>query len=417
MARGDWNEVEKDTSSVGYKAGFRWRYANTTENAQRSNLDLIEVNIFARKVSGTGVWNLNNVNSSFKYTIGTTETQKTIVTKFDFRNQSNTTYYLGNSMPFKRVSGFGSSETISSIQIEVPHNVDGSAPTFKLEWTWVAGSTTIGTAVVSATLTLDPILRGSTLNEISDFNINDTITMSINKYVSSYADNLVITAGTTTIKTINNITNGTKVSFSTSEKNTIQDLMSSPQIILRFTLSTYDGSTLVGTSIQDAICNDLSQPILFSISKNATGYKLGLNGVLNEQLNNGVQVLGQLYLNSSPIIESGSNGNGKYIKYANGFMICIKEIETSLPATNKWGNLYYGRDLTTIFTFPQTFKEAPKVICDVVSNDPNNYGIIQCSERKPEITTTTYKNIGILSPDTHTTIEIKVTLYAFGFWK
>ena len=189
------------------------------------------------------------------------------------------------------------------------------------------------------------------------------------------------------------------------------------QIILRFTLSTYDGSTLVGTSIQDAICNDLSQPILFSISKNATGYKLGLNGVLNEQLNNGVQVLGQLYLNSSPIIESGSNGNGKYIKYANGFMICIKEIETSLPATNKWGNLYYGRDLTTVFTFPQAFKDVPKVICDVVSNDPNNYGIIQCSERKPEITTSTYKNIAILSPNSLTTIEIKVTLYAFGFWK
>ena len=40
------------------------------------------------------------------------------------------------------------------------------------------------------------------------------------------------------------------------------------------------------------------------------------------------------------IVESGSNANGNYIKYADGTMICTKKVTGQAKITSTWGNLY-----------------------------------------------------------------------------
>ena len=40
------------------------------------------------------------------------------------------------------------------------------------------------------------------------------------------------------------------------------------------------------------------------------------------------------------IVESGSNANGNYIKYADGTMICTKKETGQAKITSTWGNLY-----------------------------------------------------------------------------
>lgn len=40
------------------------------------------------------------------------------------------------------------------------------------------------------------------------------------------------------------------------------------------------------------------------------------------------------------IIESGSNSNGEYIKFADGTMICTKKVTGKASITSKWGELY-----------------------------------------------------------------------------
>ena len=40
------------------------------------------------------------------------------------------------------------------------------------------------------------------------------------------------------------------------------------------------------------------------------------------------------------IVESGSNANGTYIKYADGTMICTKKVTGQAKITATWGNLY-----------------------------------------------------------------------------
>jgi hypothetical protein len=63
------------------------------------------------------------------------------------------------------------------------------------------------------------------------------------------------------------------------------------------------------------------------------------------------------------IVESGSNDNGSYIKFADGTMICILEIEVSDQAINlQYGDtaLYTGR---RTWTFPAAFTQKPSVTC------------------------------------------------------
>ena len=43
---------------------------------------------------------------------------------------------------------------------------------------------------------------------------------------------------------------------------------------------------------------------------------------------------------NSTIIESGTNNNGTYIKYADGTMICTKKVTGQAKITATWGNLY-----------------------------------------------------------------------------
>jgi hypothetical protein len=52
------------------------------------------------------------------------------------------------------------------------------------------------------------------------------------------------------------------------------------------------------------------------------------------------------------IIESGSNANGNYVKYADGTMICLDTKATSAPNV-AFGSIFQSNDLT--WTFPAAF--------------------------------------------------------------
>lgn len=99
----------------------------------------------------------------------------------------------------------------------------------------------------SYSLAVDP--AASVLGTINNFTIGNAIDIPITKYSSGFTDTLVISLGTTTIKTISGITNGYDVTFTSSELNTIYNkLPSGPEGYFKFTLTTKSGSTTVGTS-------------------------------------------------------------------------------------------------------------------------------------------------------------------------
>ena len=100
-------------------------------------------------------------------------------------------------------------------------------------------------------LTVDP--AKSVLGSISNFTIGNAIPITITKYSSSFRDDMVIKYGSTTVKTISGITNGSSVSFTSAELNTIYSLMSTVNSgTFSFSITTYNGSTSVGSSSQSA---------------------------------------------------------------------------------------------------------------------------------------------------------------------
>ena len=70
-------------------------------------------------------------------------------------------------------------------------------------------------------------------------------------------------------------------------------------------------------------------------------------------------------LPTGAIIETGSNLNGRYIKYADGTMICNRSTSPSLAATVATGSLFY---VTTDLTFPATFFGFDIVVAPTVAH-------------------------------------------------
>lgn len=93
---------------------------------------------------------------------------------------------------------------------------------------------------------------GSVLGAITEFDVDNGVTVAITKYDSSFTDTLVVSYGNTTLKTISGITNGTVVSFA-DVLSTIYGLMSTVKSgTFTFTLTTKMGSSTVGTSTKTA---------------------------------------------------------------------------------------------------------------------------------------------------------------------
>ena len=114
------------------------------------------------------------------------------------------------------------------------------------------------------------------------------------------------------------------------------------------------------------------------------------------------------------IVESGSNDYGNYIKFADGTMICTREIAIdSVTLSTTWGSWYIYEN-TTAYNFPQTFISIPHIQLSFIATSPagaclGNYG--DCV-----LTTSSYKGFMLFRPTTQT-VTGKLFIEAIGRWK
>ena len=174
---------------------------------------------------------------------------------------------------------------------EVTHNEDGTK-SINISFSISADTGGMnGTAKGSGTATLDKINRASKLNTIEDFKLTDTITINITKYITAATDKLQIKLGDTLIREVANITNGYKLTFTSSEQTTIKNLMNSPQATLIFLLTTISGDTTLGTSTQSATVTSLDKPVYRNVIKKENGhYQVAINGVVDTTKSDVLQV-------------------------------------------------------------------------------------------------------------------------------
>lgn len=114
------------------------------------------------------------------------------------------------------------------------------------------------------------------------------------------------------------------------------------------------------------------------------------------------------YINS--IIESGSNENGNWIKYADGTMICWKEYAfTTLSFTTTWGSVYESA-IQNFGATPQTFISTPTIFAN------NGNGAHAAIEGINNTSTTSFGAAQLYRPVSGTATGT-INLLAIGKWK
>lgn len=110
------------------------------------------------------------------------------------------------------------------------------------------------------------------------------------------------------------------------------------------------------------------------------------------------------------IIESGSNSNGKYIKYGDGTMICWNSAQVTKSVSNSWGSLY----VCTAFsagTFPQTFTSTPTI--NIYCSGSSSVMLVTAAGPS----TTSAGSIQLARGDRNTSTTTTVNYIAIGKWK
>lgn len=109
------------------------------------------------------------------------------------------------------------------------------------------------------------------------------------------------------------------------------------------------------------------------------------------------------------IVESGSNANGNYIKFADGTMICRKYVQFGEKAiTSEWGSFYESEELD-IGNYAQPFIEIPQI-----SVMPLDTFFVE--KRDNNISETSWGSFWATRP-VSITMYIRVDCIAIGKWK
>ena len=118
------------------------------------------------------------------------------------------------------------------------------------------------------------------------------------------------------------------------------------------------------------------------------------------------------------VVESGSNNNGSWIKFADGTMICKFTQIINVAVNNAWGSLYGGK--FSVHDYPQEFIDIPEASITLVANNDGNYGGWIGNNGGTDDIRPTKKNIGefvMLRPTTNSNGIYKVQVIAIGKWK
>lgn len=117
----------------------------------------------------------------------------------------------------------------------------------------------------------------------------------------------------------------------------------------------------------------------------------------------------QLELNGSPIVDSGSNTNGEYIKYADGTMVCTKKVSFNNTFTTAWGSMY-TTDAISLGSWASAFTVVPTVNASIMSNySAFIQSINDC--------TTTQVGTTYLARPVNTNAQGTISIIAIGKWK
>ncbi len=276
-----------------------------------------------RPSSNTGAYNLSTATLQVK----ADGQSKTTVFTYDFRSTTaSKKYYVTSSTPFKRSSG-----SSDPYDFTIEHTDDGSKTAniyvyFPLE---SGGST--GDFTVNFSIELPKIPRGSVIDTISSYNVEENITLPITKYVDNYYDVLQIynSDKTVLLATVDNVENGDTINLLTLlGADLLYTTMTTKFYKFVFVLNTYTSSaktTVIGSNERETagfLSGTTSSPLFvdfdiedsndttYALTNNRSSFIKGYSTLKISNLNATAQKKGTLtywIFNSIYYANTGSN--------------------------------------------------------------------------------------------------------------
>lgn len=119
------------------------------------------------------------------------------------------------------------------------------------------------------------------------------------------------------------------------------------------------------------------------------------------------------YING--IVESGSNANGSWTKWADGTMIINKTVLGTANITNAWGSLYISAEIN-LGNFPVAFIEMPTIVVSPQNQTGTQY-MLAGQGGSGYGTETNAGNVALVRPNSRTNVAYRLEVIAKGKWK
>lgn len=180
----------------------------------------------------------------------------------------------------------------------------------------------------------------------------------------------------------------------------------------------YDGTSVFSQSIEAGVSDGTTYSSTFTLTEETRLHWIGYFGSDLRTFNN---LILKFQIEESPtptsympwagyIVESGSNNDGKWIKYSDGRLITMHKVTRNLARTATWGNMYESTTQADLGNYPMAFKDIPFVYVTLHETNASLEAVQFSSANNAG-------KVYILAPTSSESADYVFHVLAIGRWK
>lgn len=180
----------------------------------------------------------------------------------------------------------------------------------------------------------------------------------------------------------------------------------------------YDGTIVFSQSIEAGVSDGTTYSSTFTLTEETRLHWIGYFGSDLRTFNN---LILKFQIEESPtptsympwagyIVESGSNNDGKWIKYSDGRLITMHKVTRNLARTATWGNMYESTTQADLGNYPMAFKDIPFVYVTLHETNASLEAVQFSSANNAG-------KVYILAPTSSESADYVFHVLAIGRWK
>lgn len=180
----------------------------------------------------------------------------------------------------------------------------------------------------------------------------------------------------------------------------------------------YDGTIVFSQSIEAGVSDGTTYSSTFTLTEET---RLHWFGYFSSDLRTFNNLILKFQIEESPtptsympwagyIVESGSNNDGKWIKYSDGRLITMHKVTRNLARTATWGNMYESTTPADLGNYPMAFKDIPFVYVTLHETNASLEAVQFSSANNAG-------KVYILAPTSSESADYVFHVLAIGRWK